>query len=120
MVGSALGVDGTKLFFDDLSRSAPFDPASTVPDASLEGESLASSGVRGFGASPAGTAAKLARGYLDKVKDLPLVQRYLRHDERPNSNEWAVGPAYSASGRAMVANDPHLALDTPAVWYPIH
>ena len=31
--GQALGFDGTALYFEDLFRSAPFDPASTVPDA---------------------------------------------------------------------------------------
>ncbi|MGZ8710791.1 MAG: penicillin acylase family protein, partial [Thermoanaerobaculia bacterium] len=31
--GQVLGVDGTVLFFEDLYRSQPFNPASTVPDA---------------------------------------------------------------------------------------
>jgi penicillin amidase len=31
--GTAAGFDGSALFFEDLFRSAPFDPASTVPDA---------------------------------------------------------------------------------------
>src|SRR6266851_7342135 len=31
--GAALGFDGGKLFSEDLFRSAPFDPASTIPDA---------------------------------------------------------------------------------------
>ena len=34
------------------------------------------------------------------------------------SNNWAVGPARSASGHALVANDPHLGLGLPNVWYP--
>src|SRR6266849_2780428 len=33
--GGLLGFNGTKLFFEDLVRSAPFDPASTVPDAAV-------------------------------------------------------------------------------------
>ena len=33
------------------------------------------------------------------------------------SNNWAVAPALSASGRALVANDPHLGLGLPNVWY---
>ncbi len=32
--GSAAGFDGRKLFFEDLFRSAPFDPAATIPDSS--------------------------------------------------------------------------------------
>lgn len=32
----AAGFDGTKLFFEDLFRAAPFDTATTVPDASMQ------------------------------------------------------------------------------------
>ena len=35
--GLSLGFDGTALFFQDLFRTAPFDPASTIPDASQSG-----------------------------------------------------------------------------------
>lgn len=39
--------------------------------------------------------------------------------ERPpiGSNEWAVGAAHSVTGRALLANDPHLRLGIPGVWY---
>ncbi|HEY7599308.1 MAG TPA: penicillin acylase family protein, partial [Candidatus Limnocylindrales bacterium] len=33
------------------------------------------------------------------------------------SNAWAVAPARSANGHALVANDPHLELRLPNVWY---
>jgi penicillin amidase len=33
------------------------------------------------------------------------------------SNAWVVGPERSASGRPLLANDPHLALDHPNLWY---
>ncbi len=33
------------------------------------------------------------------------------------SNNWAVAPARSASGHALLANDPHLGLALPNVWY---
>ena len=35
------------------------------------------------------------------------------------SNEWAVGANRSLHGRALLANDPHLALHMPGVWYLI-
>lgn len=35
------------------------------------------------------------------------------------SNEWAISAKLSATGRALVANDPHLSLGTPAIWYPL-
>ncbi|HEX6636564.1 MAG TPA: penicillin acylase family protein, partial [Steroidobacteraceae bacterium] len=37
---------------------------------------------------------------------------------KPGSNGWAVAGTYTRSGVALVANDMHLDLGVPAVWYP--
>jgi penicillin amidase len=36
------------------------------------------------------------------------------------SNSWAVAPARSASGHALLAGDPHLDLTLPSIWYEAH
>jgi penicillin amidase len=36
------------------------------------------------------------------------------------SNNWVVGGARSASGKPLLANDPHLGLSAPPVWYFAH
>jgi penicillin amidase len=36
------------------------------------------------------------------------------------SNAWAVAPSRTATGGAILANDPHLAPDVPAPWYLVH
>jgi penicillin amidase len=36
------------------------------------------------------------------------------------SNNWAVMPARSASGHALLAGDPHLELTLPSIWYEVH
>jgi penicillin amidase len=36
------------------------------------------------------------------------------------SNSWVIAPSRSASGRAILANDPHVALTHPGVWYEAH
>jgi penicillin amidase len=33
------------------------------------------------------------------------------------SNNWVVAGAHSASGKPLLANDPHLGLSAPAIWY---
>ena len=40
-------------------------------------------------------------------------------DARPpiGSNDWAAGAAHTATKRALLANDPHLRLGIPGVWY---
>jgi penicillin amidase len=37
----------------------------------------------------------------------------------PGSNNWVVGPSHTASGRAMLANDPHLEFSVPGIWYAL-
>jgi len=37
--------------------------------------------------------------------------------EGKGSNNWVVGPSRSASGQPLLANDPHLGLSAPAIWY---
>jgi len=34
------------------------------------------------------------------------------------SNNWAIGPEKTASGKAILCGDPHLALQLPSIWYP--
>jgi penicillin amidase len=46
---------------------------------------------------------------------LGLLQDQL--DLRGASNNWVVSGARSASGKPLLANDPHLGLTLPAVWY---
>jgi len=41
-------------------------------------------------------------------------------DFAAGSNNWVVGGARSASGKPLLANDPHLGLSAPPVWYFAH
>lgn len=38
----------------------------------------------------------------------------------PNSNAWAVGGKYTESGKPILANDPHFALEAPSTWHMVH
>jgi penicillin amidase len=39
---------------------------------------------------------------------------------RGNSNNWVIAGRRTASGRPLLANDPHLPLEFPGVWYEMH
>ncbi len=41
-------------------------------------------------------------------------------DPGPGSNNWVVAGARSASGRPMVASDPHIAFGAVSCWYEVH
>ena len=48
-----------------------------------------------------------------RIASLP----HLAAHPRAGSNAWAAGAARTASGRALLANDPHLDLTIPGLWY---
>lgn len=119
--GKVVGFDGTKLFFEDVERSAPFDPASTVPDASISGAGATrADAIEANTEFLEGRTLEMGKEYEDNTKDLDVFRRQRRGREEGFSNFWAISPSLSASGVALLANDPHLDLGTPAVWYPIH
>ena len=138
--GSALGFDGSALFFRDLFRTQPFDPAATIPDAlaasapSMSAHTQpsvnANQSVSSGGKSPAIKAAtrqldpaimRLVEDYIERIEGIPMLKNALNSRDKPQgSNEWAVAPSRSASGEALLANDSHLALNTPATWYQNH
>lgn len=52
----------------------------------------------------------------------PKVAGRFELDEKPEgigSNNWAVGGSKSSSGYPILANDPHLQLTLPSIWYQI-
>ena len=42
------------------------------------------------------------------------------HIEGKGSNNWVVSGARTTSGKPLLANDPHLALSAPSIWYMAH
>jgi penicillin amidase len=124
--GQEAGFDGTALYFEDLFRSAPFDPASTIPDASDAMPSVAAlateDGKSRVATAPlASSVAALANTYLSKARKVPLLRAAADPADRPHgSNEWVVSGAHSATGKPLLANDPHLTLPLPSIFYEIH
>jgi penicillin amidase len=136
--GAAAGFDGTKLFFEDLFRSAPFDPMTTLPPpaaalsvapeaakvaispeesrvphalvvaAATRGEELRSRGV-----------LALAQDYLRKIEAAPYFKEILAAPGDRGSNQWVVAGSNTTTGSPILANDPHLTLGTPSTLYPI-
>lgn len=63
----------------------------------------------------AAIAPRLARALLDLDAEL---ERHFQFGARAaGSNAWVVSGAHTASGRPLLANDPHLGLQMPSQWY---
>lgn len=121
VAGDTLGFDGRKLYLEDLNRSAPFDPAATIPDAAAG----AYRPWRSHELGPIDTsrvrpeALALAARQVKKMRGIPILKRTMDRNKHDGSNLWAISGALSASGRPIIANDPHLHLGTPCTFYPI-
>ena len=55
----------------------------------------------------------LAQWSTDWVRDVGIL-------EGKGSNNWVVPGSRTVSGKPLLANDPHLALSSPAIWYFVH
>jgi penicillin amidase len=64
----------------------------------------------------------LERGGVQVAEDLVRLAQIApgAQAEGLGSNNWAVSGERSASGKPLLANDPHLGLTAPAVWYFAH
>ena len=133
-VGGLAGFDGAALFFEDTHRSAPPDDRVTDPDF-LSGGGAAQSSTQAVAKTGKGKTTvqqigdrtvsaktlRMAEDVRDKFSNAPLTQKYIQSTEVPNgSNAWMVSGDHTASGFPMIANDPHLTMDTPAIWYESH
>lgn len=65
-------------------------------------------GLAGIGPGP--LCKRSASALLRRIADAPAPL---------GSNQWAAGASRSLTGRALLANDPHLAIRMPGVWYLI-
>lgn len=120
IAGSAGGFDGEALFFEDLYRSAPFDPTVSIPGPLSGAGAPKLSGPR---SAASGSPFKprtvdMARAFRDKAARVPLLRDALeRRETARGSNWWIAAGRLTDSGRPLLANDPHLGLTTPSIFY---
>ncbi|HVS89727.1 MAG TPA: penicillin acylase family protein [Candidatus Acidoferrum sp.] len=74
--------------------------------------------------SPAG--APIEESFADLTSALwPSIQGFVEDTQREirhglGSNNWVVSGAHTATGKPLLANDTHLELTVPPIWYEIH
>ncbi|MEM9558632.1 MAG: penicillin acylase family protein [Acidobacteriota bacterium] len=131
-VGAQAGFNGLALFSEDLYRSAPFDPTVSIPELAppvAPPPPVALNAPASIPGDPSAGTGRLS-DYLD-ARALALLHRYreragtisalakalTQRDAFQGSNWWVASGAVTDSGLPLLANDPHLALDTPATFY---
>lgn len=100
----------TKQVWEVMPPYTPGEPVSNVDFAKLYRD------INVFNPNP------LARD--QKSKKLPATELALNEipggKDGIGSNNWALSGKLTASGKPLLANDPHLGLSTPAIWYFAH
>ncbi len=88
-------------------------PASSVDLAGLYAELGAHASVPKTAQAPALPTGAVAQWSQYWVRDMGTL-------DGKGSNNWVVPGSRTASGKPLLANDPHLALSAPAIWYFAH
>jgi penicillin amidase len=133
--GAALGFNGAALFFEDTHRSAPPDDRVSIPgflgsiggigstgDSSAEanGENNKQARDDFYASLPhvSESTMNVAKGMMEKFRAAPGFMDWIGSTDDPKgSNMWMVSGEHTESGYPLIANDPHLGMDTPAIWY---
>jgi penicillin amidase len=114
------GFDGQTLFFEDVVRSAPMDPASTVPDATNMTALISAKAKKADKKTLAKAAAGAGR-IKEKFSGIALLDDAMnRRETFIGSNEWGVAGDKTEDGQPIIANDPHLSLNIPSTFYEWH
>ncbi|MGB3546579.1 MAG: penicillin acylase family protein [Saprospiraceae bacterium] len=102
---AALGKEQLERYFPLVNPAeSPVIPVGTYPaDSTAVGGSAVSSD-----ASPDSNAVSYRPGRVPE-----------RYSAAIGSNNWAVGPERTLAGHPLLANDPHLGLSLPSIWYEI-
>ncbi|MEM1080703.1 MAG: penicillin acylase family protein [Pseudomonadota bacterium] len=132
--GAAAGFNGTALFTEDLFRTQPSDDRVSIPTffsdiGVIEVPANAAQSPTAGSSSPAQNTqsmnlARVDAGLMEQLQSLkarfenvPVIGKTLnRIDNRGASNWWLVSGEHTASGFPIMANDPHLGLDSPSTF----
>ncbi len=82
----------------------------TTKTIALHAYSMPASGLLGL-------TNALNPSFLAAPADLAALSRDAGNVEGKGSNNWVVAGSNSTSGKPLLANDPHLGLGAPAIWY---
>ncbi|KGN30220.1 penicillin amidase [Knoellia sinensis KCTC 19936] len=95
--------------------------ASAVPSTAAMRASLRSTATRASAREAADALATPAaqQAYAAVGRALSAVPQLIGRGDGVGSNSWVIGSAKSATGKPLLANDPHLGLGIPSVWYQV-
>ncbi|HNR31297.1 MAG TPA: penicillin acylase family protein [Candidatus Hydrogenedentes bacterium] len=92
--------------YDAVTVMENIDEARAIIEQRLGGEAGAAQAVAAFDA------------LRDWIGGLQLVSDH--YGPQMGSNSWVLAPSRTKSGKAILANDPHIGFTNPSIWYEAH
>ncbi len=112
-VEKKLGADKAKLLFPGYNLEKPV----TI----METQAFFNPGLKTALANPGPDSPEKMESGIITPRDSDLRQWIASMGGSfAGSNSWLIAPSRSKSGGAILANDPHVALSNPSVWYEAH
>lgn len=98
-----------------------FAPLLTPDDAALDGSTGPLAEIPGPSAIDLRRSDSTQTNLLSRLAPSPALRRWLEAETElhPGSNSMALSGAHTASGTPLLANDPHLKLGVPNLWYRV-
>lgn len=122
--GAVAGFDGSKLFFDDMFRIAPFDPTISIPNPQSAGAvasaKLNTESVKREARPEEFLTPQTMASLNELFKDAAHNPLFNDPTSDRGSNWFVVSGDKTDTGFPMLANDPHLTLGSPPIFYEAH
>lgn len=100
--------------FPGYSKESPV----TIMESREEAEAYLKSQAKTASAAPAPAAGKSLDGAQVFLAELQKLTDHF--GPALGSNSWVLAPSRSKSGKAILANDPHIGFTNPSIWYEAH
>ena len=110
---ASLSVAVGKLFALNLSQSKDFEALKLIASQMMTSETYQA--LYGSKYAPATKMNEESNGPFSDFFD--IESQYALGGKNVGSNAWVVSGKHTRSGAAILANDPHLTLEIPSVWY---
>jgi penicillin amidase len=94
-------------------------PGSSAGGANSAVPALPSRGVTTRAAVPSPTDKGVQAAYAAVSRALAAVPAAVGRGDGIGSNSWVVGGSRTATGKPLLANDPHLGTSIPGIWYQV-
>jgi penicillin amidase len=112
-LGGEYPESGPTVMPDDLEDGGALEESDTPQAISTGPQTTSAEGLEMLGRRVAASDTSRERWPHGLEWLLPGVRR-------GGSNNWVIGGQRTATGRPLLANDPHLQLEFPGVWYEMH